>query len=413
MIWMRGWLCGKRQIAVNGPAVRRFLQLCLSRGIQMRNLTEAGANGVTLEILNREYEPVRELAEKCGTDIRTTRRGGIPAFFVRSRKHLSFACGMLAAWLLVQALGGRIWRIELHGNRFYSTDTLQTFLMTAGYEPGIRRGSVVCDDLEQLLRKEYARISWVSARVEGTCLILELRESEAVSEKTERAPGNLVATTDGMVEKLTVRSGIPVVQIGDTVTAGQVLVTGRVPRYDDADVEIGSEDTRADADIVLERTISYTDTFSAVYPVRKAQKEQKRKWVRIGSVWLQAPFLPFGSESGTGQDSTIESKQASLFGDFYLPVYYGTAVKRQFTVQMVPYSKEELRELVQERLNRWLAQETEEGELISSSLKEQVRGTTCYVSGVITIRDRAVSLESFPEASAPAESQTEDGKGEP
>ena len=41
MIWMRGWLCGKRQIAVNGPAVRRFLQLCLSRGIFIEMATRS------------------------------------------------------------------------------------------------------------------------------------------------------------------------------------------------------------------------------------------------------------------------------------------------------------------------------------------------------------------------------------
>ena len=211
-----GWLLGTRQIAVNGPSVRRFLQLCLSKGIRMWNLTEAGAETVLLEISNQNYAVMRELAEKCGVQIETRRRGGIPAFFIRSRKHVSFLCGILAAWLLVQGLGSYIWRIELHGNSFYSTDTLQTFLTAEGYAPGICRTSVVCDDLEQLLRKEYARISWVSAQVEGTCLILEMRESEAVPEETEKKAGSLIAVADGIVKELTVRAGLPQVQIGDT-----------------------------------------------------------------------------------------------------------------------------------------------------------------------------------------------------
>ena len=393
-----GWLWGTRKIAVKGSSVRRFLQLCLTKGVRMWNLTEAGADMVLFEISNRNDSIVRELAGKCGVEIETRRRGGIPAFFVHSRKHLSFLCGILAAWLLVQGLGSHIWRIEIHGNSFYSTDLLQTFLTAEGYAPGIRRASVVCDDLEQLLRKEYARISWVSARVEGTCLILEMRESEAAPEEIKKTDGSLIAAADGIVKELTVRAGLPQVQIGDAVSAGQVLVDGRVPRYDDGKLEIGSEAVCADADIVLERTVTYTDEFSAVYPVRITDKKQKRSWVRAGTLQLQLPFLPFAAAKGEGQDSQSISRQVRVVGDFYLPVYYGETVKRTFIEQQIPYDKEELKKMIEKRLKQWIGQETENGKLVASTLQSRVTKTRCQVWGTVTVQDEAVLLEPLTES---------------
>ena len=60
---------------------------------------------------------------------------------------------------------------------------------------------------------------------------------------------DLAAVSDARITSVVVRSGIPLVQAGDTVEKGQLLVSGTVPITDDGGEEISSYRVRADADI--------------------------------------------------------------------------------------------------------------------------------------------------------------------
>ena len=91
----------------------------------------------------------------------------------------------------------------------------------------------------------------MSVRLHGTRLFIRLRESEVpVRQEVESGEAcDLAAASDARITSVVVRSGIPLVQAGDTVEKGQLLVSGTVPITDDGGEEISSYRVRADADI--------------------------------------------------------------------------------------------------------------------------------------------------------------------
>lgn len=141
--------------------------------------------------------------------------------------------------------------IDWSGNRRYTESELNHYLQTLQIEEGIPKKRISCARLEEELRESFEDITWVSVRLHGTRLFIRLRESEVpVRQEVESGEAcDLAAASDARITSVVVRSGIPLVQAGDTVEKGQLLVSGTVPITDDGGEEISSYRVRADADI--------------------------------------------------------------------------------------------------------------------------------------------------------------------
>lgn len=81
-----------------------------------------------------------------------------------------------------------------------------------------------------MLREEFSNITWVSAKIEGTQLILEIKENVDgyVTEETPEGPFSLAASKDGIVSSIITRSGTPMVLPGTPCKKGDVLVSGEI-----------------------------------------------------------------------------------------------------------------------------------------------------------------------------------------
>ena len=96
------------------------------------------------------------------------------------------------------------------------------------------------------MRTSFPEITWVSARVSGTRLLIHIKENEVLSTIPEKdeTPCDIVASQPGIITSMVVRQGVAQVCVGDQVEEGQVLVSGRVPIIGDNEEEINTWFTR-------------------------------------------------------------------------------------------------------------------------------------------------------------------------
>ena len=100
---------------------------------------------------------------------------------------------------------------------------------------------ISCGDLEKQIRNAFPEIGWVSAELTGTRLTVHVRENDGIlkAETGSDAPCELTAGSDGTVTKIIVRNGIAIDGFGkargDEVKTGDVLVSGKLPIYDDSE----------------------------------------------------------------------------------------------------------------------------------------------------------------------------------
>ena len=151
-----------------------------------------------------------------------------PSFFSEAKKK-GFFLGTLLCFCLMVTLSCHIWNIHIEGNIRNSTPEILEFLEEQGIVHGIARRKVNCSQIAASVRKQYPEITWVSARIEGTRLILTIQEGvqqDAVEEET--SPCSLVSELEGTIVKIITRTGFPIVKEGNEIKKGDLLVAGRL-----------------------------------------------------------------------------------------------------------------------------------------------------------------------------------------
>ncbi|MCD8332715.1 MAG: sporulation protein YqfD, partial [Clostridiales bacterium] len=284
---------GYLHVRIRGYSPERFLNLCSRMNIVLWGLLPT-EDGYRFCISRKAFGMIEPALEKTGTQIEVERRVGLPFLARKYRNHVFFLAGLCLAGFLLCFLSLFIWKVEVEGNFSYSTQTILEFLDQNGAGYASAKSGIDCEALENMLRAEFEDIIWVSASIRGTRLYLVVQErlagSSDAGETQEAAATDLIASNRGVVESITVRSGTPLVGVGDTVEAGDVLVTGALEIVDDSGETAAYHFVSSDADVAIRTALSYEDTFSASYEKKILTGDHRGRL----TVCLESSFLPLG-----------------------------------------------------------------------------------------------------------------------
>ncbi len=390
--WLFRSINGYVRICLRGGSPERFLNLCNARGLTIWGIL-CGKNGEYAAFMPlKDVRRVKPLVKKSGVHFRITGRFGLPFFIYRNKKRWYWAAGLGAFFLLLYTMTLFIWDIEFEGNYRYTDDNLRVSLEKQEIRCGILKGKIDCGELEAFLRTDLPEVTWVSVSITGTRLFVRIRENEVLSHvpQTDQSPCDLVAAKSGTIRSMVVREGVPQVEVGDTVEAGQLLVSGRIPVIGDDGAEITSHLVRADADIEAETTEEYEKKLPLVRTVR-TPAGQKRRGLYLKAGPLSFTFLMPASGEKEEWDYQMEERQAKLFSNYYLPFYLGiiegkrmVSYERAYTQQELSDLAEEARKENREKLEEKGVQILENNDKIEKSVSGyQIKGQMVVVESIV------------------------------
>lgn len=385
-------LKGYVRIQIRGTSYDRFLNLCAYHHIRLwKLLPEGDAYGACLTI--RDFRRLKAIVRKSHVRIRITGRHGLPFFILRYRKRRALLVGAAAAFLLLFWLSSRIWNITIDGNFSQTDDVLFEYLETEGIHYGMAGNRLDCRKLASQIRNAFPEFSWVAAKKTGTMLQIQVREGifrDGDREEEPAIPSGLAAAKDGTVVSILVRKGVPQVAAGEEVQKGQLLVSGAIPIHDDGGGITGYQYTAADADIMLQTTLTYRDTISKT--ARRKRYTGRRKQgnlLRIGSLPLA---LPFSAQPLKQYDVTGVTHQLRLLEHFYLPLYWKTFTVREYEYEQISYTKEEMTAILNTNLQIFLQNLKEKGvQIFQNDVKIEWTETSAAAVGTLTVGEPAVS----------------------
>ena len=378
---------GYVRVRITGGSPERFLNLCRSSGICLFDLCR-DEERYAGSILLPDFYRIRPFARKAGVRVRIQEKLGLPFFLYRSRKRKLFAAGLLSFFLLLFFLSGFIWNISFAGNLYFTDDVLLRELKEIGICCGMKKSGVDCDKIEEELRSRCDRIVWVSAHVAGTRLQIRVRENATAGGivQKDNTPRSLVAEKAGTVTSLIVRAGKAAVQPGDEVEAGQLLVDGRIPITDDSGEVVQTLTVRADADIRLRTTETYTEEVPRFQTARSyTGKRRTGVRLRIGALDVLA-MLPLTE----GKHWEVQGRfhQAVLFEDFYLPVWVERLTAREYDNFERKRTKIELDALTKTLHERKLQNLMQKGvQIMENDVKILDNSTGWTIRGTITVEE--------------------------
>lgn len=394
------FIAGYVLIAVEGEQTERFLNLCRAKGIVIRKITYEGMGKFYAAISVRNFFKLGSVHKKTKVHIHILEKHGLPFFFLRCQKRKAFFLGIFLCAGIIFILSGRIWNIHIEGNRKNSTPEILNFLSSQGIRHGIAKKEVNCSQIAALVRQNYPEITWVSAKMEGTRLILTVQEGILTQEnEASKEPCNIVADVEGTIVKMVTRSGIPQTGIGETCKKGDILVLGRLDYKNDSQEIYEYEYVHADADIYVQHKISYYDEFPLKYEAQiPTEKKEKGGYIKLGSFYMQ-----FGGNEKKNINCLTEEYPLRVTENFFLPVSFGRITTWKSKIQEMEYTQEEAKTLAIEKLHIYEENLIEKGVQISANnVKIEIDHKSCISTGTLLViektgKDAPVQIQPTPQ----------------
>lgn len=374
---------GYVEILVQGENPERFLNLCKNRKIYMEKIHYTDDDRLTAQIRAADFRRLGPIRRKTGVHIRIIQKRGMPFFFFRNRKRKAFFAGLLLAGVLIFVMTGRIWNIHIEGNVRNSTETILDFLKEQGVSHGMSKKKVDCSEIAASVRRKFSQVTWVSARIEGTRLLLEIREGISQKNiKEDMTACDLTADKAGVITEMVVRSGVPVKKPGDICKKGELLVSGELHIMNDSQEIVRKEYVHADADIYISRKISYYQEFPMKYQAEESVgKVKKGVYFRFGCF-----YLGLYRTAGQNQWCMMEEYPLRITENLVLPVWIGKTKMREYRKTEKLYTEKEAVREAGRIFRLYEKKLLESGTKITENhVRTDITGQSCVTKGTLQI----------------------------
>lgn len=389
------FLKGYVRIRVTGFSTERFLNLCSNYGIILWKIAP-GVNCYEMYISLPGFFRLSPIVRKTGTRVHILKRCGFPFIWQKWRKRKVFLTGAVSCAVSLWILSQFVWAIELNGNQMLTVDMFSDFLVKNQIEQGMRKEKLDIDSLEKELRNEYNFITWTSARVEGTKLVVSVKENSAYTDYDREHPAeeadeqawNYVSRVDGVVESIVTRQGVPLVTKGSQVKAGDVVISGTIPIVGDDQTVKNYHYTKADGDVYISYSYPYTSSVAYSYEEKHYTGQEKNTYF----LSFFHTTLHLFKKPAEGQYTVYKSvNQVKLMEDFYLPVYYGKNYYKNYETYKKTYSRQMCQELLKEKLNKFCQTLEEKGvQIIEKNVKIEQGETEMKMTGSLQVIEMAI-----------------------
>lgn len=398
---------GYVRIRVQGKETERFLNLCGSRGIELKKIVHTGAKTLEFNLSLRDFFLLVPIRRKTGSRIHILERHGLPFFLAGWRKKKAFLSGIVLCGAILIFLSGRIWNIRIQGNVKNATPEILKFLEEEGITHGMKKSRIDCSAVAAAVRENYPETAWVSARIEGTRLILDIKEGNFPGEtKQDEESCSIEAEEEGVIVKMITRTGVPQMKPGDVCKKGDLLVLGRLDIRNDSQEVVRYEYVHADADIYIKRELSYYKEIPLEYEEAVLLEDEKSGFFLKAGNW----YLEAAPQKEEGRVLIREAYPFRITESFILPVTAGKITSRAYEMQKKTLTAEEAKATAYDKLYEYEENLMEKGVQISANnVKIEVDHETCVSRGTLEIIEKTGRQVPVEVLEQPVERTTEDG----
>ncbi len=221
------WFSGYVVFYAQGGLCERFLKLLSENGVRLWDIVHT-EDGVQATCAVRDYRRLRKAAARTGTRVRHRRQQGAYVVVRPVWRQSGLLIGAIAAIAVYMVLAARVWVIDLPTG----DPSLVAQVEQCLYDANVRRGVPIRDiDVAAVRMAAVASMPELHAlglSFEGCVVHVEWRLQEEAIPKPDDTPANVVATADGVILSAQVTAGQSMIQVGEAVVEGELLVCGAV-----------------------------------------------------------------------------------------------------------------------------------------------------------------------------------------
>ncbi|MGV8983208.1 sporulation protein YqfD [Clostridium sp.] len=206
----------------------KFINLLWKNGIIVKNIKKINITTLVLEVKLCDYVEITKVAQKSKSTIRIVGRSGLSFFIMKMKRRSALLIGAFLFLSIIYYLSTFVWNIEINTEHYISPYELRNQISGFGITPGLRKKNIDVYEIEKKILRSNDEIMWVKARIDGVKLKVDVieRQSPPIIISKQQTPRDLIADKDGEVVRVFTTEGTAVVNAGDMIQKGDILVKG-------------------------------------------------------------------------------------------------------------------------------------------------------------------------------------------
>ena len=225
MVWIWRFILGYLKIEVIGENVEQILNLAAANKINLWNLKYVKGK-IYGNILIKNYIKLFKIRRGVAIRHKILKKCGLIFIFKKHNHRIGMILGVLIYTIILFILSNFIWIINVEGISNIPKNQIIKSCKKIGIYEGINKKNINCKYDAQRLQLVQKNIAWCSFTIEGCVLSVNISETENSDNNDKKYPSNIKAKTDGKIKKINVSKGNVLVKVGDTVSKGDILVSG-------------------------------------------------------------------------------------------------------------------------------------------------------------------------------------------
>lgn len=370
---------------VRGDFAERFLNLLGRNGIPVF-YTQWSDGGFVAQTTVKSYFRIRPYVRRTHVRVRVVKRQGLPFLMRRYSKRMGLIVGIALFILCINLSGGFVWEIQLNGNHLVPDDDILQTLEEGGLVRGSWKKSLNVNDLAMRLREAYPQIIWSAVNLVGSVAEVEISEQAEVEQPESTDPCNVVASRAGQIVRMEVYDGQAVLQKGDAVQKGQLVVSGVVKSTKGITIL-----RHASAQVLVE----YSEQKTVTVPLTQTLKVPDSGMVNLRYLNLGKLRIPLFLAGGKPQlcFERVFERPVRLFG-ITLPFDLTIHQVIPATQQTVTLTAEKAAQLAESELLSFERQ-TPERTVVSRKIKSSVRDNQLVMTAEYVFQEDAAQQEEI------------------
>ncbi|MCL6590572.1 MAG: sporulation protein YqfD [Firmicutes bacterium] len=222
------FLTGYVEVIIQGPHLEKMINFTTKSGLYIWDIRRLDPETIQVKMRAHGFLRIREMARRSDSRVRIIRKQGWPFVGRKLLQRKAFILGALGFVAILLYLSTFILFVKIEGFTGRDRERLLSLLEKNGLRPGIPRN-------EALRRKNFIERSaiigtpnavWLAITIRG--VVAEVKVTPRRSPPVKIGAGDIIAGRSGIITRLVVVRGVPVVKEGDSVARGDLLISGVV-----------------------------------------------------------------------------------------------------------------------------------------------------------------------------------------
>lgn len=365
---------GMVEVELTCADMSRSLNLITSSGIELANIQFQSALTVRVEIKRNALRKLRKICAKQSDVVRVKRRIGIYWDVKSLLRRPVLVIGIVLLCVVAYGLSNRILFIDVKGNATVQSGEILDQAKSYGVYFGVSADSIRSERVKNGLLEAIPQLQWVGVNTAGCVATIHVKENVIETQpSTVSSTFDICASQDAFVTYVYATKGAVSCKVGQTVEAGQILISAHIPAGDTLLY------TGAAGEV-------YGDTSRKIQCVSPISIEKRGEIIRSEtkiSLIIGKNRINLHNDSGIYSSSCvkiIEEHPLSLPGGFDLPVivlkehitYYET---QEFILDETAFS------WLENYCGSYINRQMIAGKILSSNFKNEMADDLYFLQG--------------------------------